>query len=132
MRAPFALNLRVKIARDGRARVGGVIGVSDDPAAGLSAYTPLLVTVKTYRYRATCADLDGDGGRGLEQVETEMRAVKTGEVVRVVLTPTEHDVDANGVYAVALQVGEATVTGDASFRIAGNRPPRKQKGKRSR
>jgi hypothetical protein len=126
--APFALDLTVKIARDGSARADGVIRIPDDPAAGpLSPYAPLIVSAKTV-LAASCLDLDGDGRRGLTRLAGEFRDA-TGEPVFVILTVPAHDVDANGTYAVALEIGETTATGDARFRVD-VKPPRK--GRRAR
>jgi hypothetical protein len=130
VRGLFALQLTVKIARNGSAQADGAIHIADDPAAAaLSPYVPMLVIAKNV-VGVTCADLDEDGRRGLSRLEADAEIVATGERVRVVLTPTEHDVDAAGVYSVALQIGDTTVTGETRFRIVDDAPPRK--GRRSR
>ena len=122
--APFALNLTVRFARDGTARLSGAIRFPAITTA-TAPYAPLLAALNTGA-RAACADSDGDGTVGLTRLEGEFLVVATGDRVPVVLTPTEHDVDANGIYAVALQIDDVTLTGDTRFRVPRERPPRRR------
>lgn len=131
VRAPFELDLRVEIGRDGRVRADGAIRIPDGPAAAaLSPYVPMLVIAKNV-VDASCADLGGDGRPGLARLEGGFRNA-AGEPVYVILTVLAQDVDANGVYAVALQIGDATATGEARFEVVRERAPHKHKHKNRR
>ena len=122
--APFALNLVVRIAPDGSARLSGAVRFPKITAA-TAPYAPVIIALNTGA-QASCADSDGDGAAGLTRLETEFRVAATGDRVPVVLTPTKHDVDADGVYEVALQIGDAIVTGETRFRVPRERPPRRR------
>jgi hypothetical protein len=128
VREPFALDTRITIARDGRARAGGAIH------APLAPYVPILVISKNI-VTVSCLDLDGDGKRGLARLAGEFQDA-VGEPVDVILTVLAQDVDAPGIYAVSLQIGEETLTGETRFEIDRDSPPHKGKvkgkGKRSR
>jgi hypothetical protein len=123
-KAPFARNLTVRFARDGTARLTGAIRFpAITPAT--APYAPLLRALDTGA-QAACADSDGDGRAGLTRLEGEFQVATTGARVPVILTPTEHDVDADGVYEVALQIDDVTLTGETRFRVPRERPPRRR------
>ena len=131
VRALVDLDVQVKIARDGSARASGAIRIPADPAAApLGPYSPLLIVAKTV-VGVHCGDRDEDGKAGLTRLEGEFRDA-AGEPVYVILTVLAQDVDANGVYAVALQAGEAAVTGEARFRIVRERAPHPHEHKHQR
>jgi hypothetical protein len=130
VRSPFELRLSVRIAPDGSARVSGVIALPRDSAATstLAPYAPVLIATKSV-VSVGCTDLDQDGGSGLARFEADFRSLETGERVRVVLAPVAHDVDAAGVYAVVLQIGPETLSGETRFAIAGDWSHRRNRGR---
>ena len=109
---PRQLLLRAAFEPDGSTRVFGVIHGADDARRQ-------LLRVRGAG-QSSCADSDVDGTPGLTQLATDFQDIKTGERVRFVLTPTEHDIDASGVYRVTIQLGEETVTSDARVRVDRN------------
>lgn len=120
VRAPFELDLRLAFAPDGAPRLNGVIRFHDDPAsAAPGPFAPVLVATRSV-LDAACADIDNDGAGGLTRLAAEFQAAGSREPTRVVLAPAAHDVDADGIYTVALQIGQETLTGDARFRITGD------------
>lgn len=119
MRAPFALHLRLAFTADGTPRLNGVVRIPDDPApAAPGPFAPVLIATRSV-LDAACADTDNDGAGGLTRLEAEFQPAGSRQPIRVVLAPLAHDIDANGVYTVALQIGQETLTGDARFRITG-------------
>jgi hypothetical protein len=112
----LALRFAVKISVDGTARMHGAIRVRDD--AGRHRL------VANGGAQTACADSDGDGTAGLVRLAAEFRDAKTGALVPMVLSPTEHDIDAGGTYAVSLRIGEETVTGEVFVKLPGRVPGR--------
>ena len=112
----FTLNLAAKIAPDGTARLAGVIRLPPEPAAATAPSAPIIIAAGGAA-EASCADLDGDGTGGLSRLAADFREIATGDRIPVVLVPIAHDVDANGVYAVTLQIGDETLTGNVRVRV---------------
>jgi hypothetical protein len=112
----FTLNLTAKIGGDGTARLTGVIRLPAEPATAASSSAPVIFTASGAA-EASCADLDGDGTGGVSRLAADFREIATGDPISVVLIPIEHDVDANGAYAVTLRIGDETLTGDARVRV---------------
>jgi hypothetical protein len=67
--------------------------------------------------QANCADADGDGSAGLARLEAGFRNVRSGRRIRLILEPTEHDVDVSGLYEFAVQLGEQRGTGIGRVRV---------------
>lgn len=101
---PVDLRLQLAFAPDGTARVRGTIRQRGNAM-------PLLEAARGDA-RTVFADADGDGTAGLVRLNADFRDVETGKRVRVVLAPTEHDIDASGDYAVELQIDESGMIGD--------------------
>lgn len=120
------INLQLTIASDGSARMDGailVVSALDTPLPGGGRPTRLAATGTPAR--ADCADANGDGKAGLIRVTADFVDVRSGERIPVVLeTAAGEEIDASGIYRIALQIGEERAAVETRVRVGPGRRPR--------
>jgi hypothetical protein len=70
----------------------------------------------------TCGDPDLDGRLGIVQLQFQMRDVKTGALVPVLIVPDDGELDDGGVQNVTLVIGSQTIPAIVQVNAAGNTP----------
>ena len=127
------LRLDVTIAPDGSGEVHGEIQLHAEPTAGeqptRGAVEPTVFVVRDV-VQAVCADTDGDGTAGLVRLQVEIRPesqrgrqIFQRKFTRIVGGPL-FDIDASGSYAVEVQIGDETGSGEVRVRLSQDRSGR--------